>query len=69
MRELNEAQIERRRRKNELSALMSCKEVLRQVSIDDIKRAINDIEMLGSQKYRCKALSESDPFVQKHVKL
>ena len=69
VRELHEAQIERRRRKNELSALMSCKEVLRQVSIDDIKRAINDIEMLGSQKYRCKALSESDPFVQKHVKL
>ena len=34
----------------------------------DIKRAINEIEMLGSQKYRCKALSESDPFVQKHVK-
>ncbi len=69
VKELREAQIERRRRKNELSALMSCKEVLRQASIDDIKRATSEIKMLGSQRYRCKALSESDPFVQKHVKL
>lgn len=64
---LREAQIERRRRKNELFALMSCKELLQQATLPNVKRTIHEIEGLGQQKYRCKVLTENDPFVQEHV--
>lgn len=69
VKELRETQIERRRRKNELFALMSCKELLRQATLPDVKRTIHEIEALGQQRYRCKVLTETDPFVQKHIKV
>ncbi len=64
---LRETQVERRRRKNELAALLTCKELLRQVPLPEVKRAIREVEALGRQGYRCHVLTESDPFVQEYV--
>lgn len=65
--DLHETQIERRRRKNEMFVLLVCKELLRQIELSEVKRAIREVESLGKQEYRCRILSENDPFVQAHA--
>ena len=64
---LHEAQIERRRRKNELLSLLFSKEALKQVDLDAVKQAVGQIEALENQVYRCRVLTENDPFVQSHA--
>ena len=64
---IHSVQIERRRRKNELTALLTCKELLNQVEPPEIKRAIRDIKNLGKQEYHCRVITETDPFILAHA--
>ena len=64
---LHSVQIERRRHKNELTALLTCKELLKQVEASEVKRAILDIRNLGKQEYHCRVVTMTDPFIAAHV--
>jgi len=63
---LHEAQLERRRRKNELSAILTEKEVLQRLDCDEMKQAVKTINSLGRQEYHCRVLPETDPIVVGH---
>ena len=61
------AQIERRRRKNELITLLLSKEALKQVDLSSVRLSLRQIGNLERQEYKCRVLSENDPFVQTHL--
>lgn len=67
VRAMHDAQVERRRRKNELLALLAEKDVLSNIDGDKLKQAIKVIESLSDQIYRCRVLTESDPIVAGHI--
>ena len=69
VRALHESQLERRRRKNELLALLAEKDALKRLNKDELKKAIKEIESLGQQEYRCRVLSDSDSSVEGHAKV
>lgn len=64
---LHDAQIERRRRKNELITLLLSKEALKQVDLSSVRLSLRQIGNLERQEYKCRVLSENDPFVQTHL--
>lgn len=64
---MHDAQVERRRRKNELLALLAEKDALSNVDEDKLKQAIKVIESLSDQIYRCRVLTESDSIVAGHI--
>lgn len=64
---LHDAQVERRRRKNELITLLLSKEALKQVDLSSVRLSIRQIGNLERQEYKCRVLSENDPFVQTHL--
>lgn len=66
VRAMHEAQIERRRRKNELIALMAEKDILSKIDKDELKQAIKAIEDLADQAYHCRILTETDPIIIGH---
>lgn len=66
---LREAQIERRRRKNESVALLAARDLLRQVEPSAVKQALRSVDSLGKQEYRCRVINEKDPFVQEHANM
>lgn len=61
--ELKKTEIERRRRKNELSIVQIARDALQNVEQQAIKDALKEIEKLGRQEYRCRALTGQDPLV------
>lgn len=67
VRAMHDSQVERRRRKNELLALLAEKDALSNIDGDKLKQAIRVIESLSDQIYRCRVLSESDPIVAGHI--
>ena len=64
---LHDAQIERRRRKNELITLLLSKEALKQVDLTSVRLSLRQIGNLERQEYKCRVLGENDPFVQKRL--
>lgn len=64
---LHDSQVERRRRKNELVSLLLSREALKAVDLAEVKRALKEIEALERQEYRCRVLTEKDPFIQAHM--
>lgn len=64
---LHDTQIERRRRKNELTALHACKDLLRHTELSEVKLALREIDGLGQKGYRCRVLTDTDPFIQQHI--
>ena len=64
---LHDAQIERRRRKNELITLLLSKEALKQVDLASVRLSLRQIGELERQEYKCRVLNENDPFVQTHL--
>lgn len=67
VRAMHDAQVERRRRKNELLALLAEKDALSNIDENKLKQAIKVIESLSDQMYRCRVLTESDSIVAGHV--
>lgn len=66
VRAIHEAQIERRRRKNDLITLLAEKEILSKIDVNELKQAIKVIEGLSDQAYHCRVLTEEDPVIGAH---
>lgn len=58
--QLHAVRVSRRRIKNELSAIASAMQAFKTISVQECNRAIRNIEMLGTQRYRCRAFLEDD---------
>lgn len=58
--QLHSVRVSRRRIKNELSAIASAMQAFKTISVQECNRAIKSIEMLGTQRYRCRAFLEED---------
>lgn len=61
---LKENQVLRRRYKNELTAVLAAKEVLRGVSGAEMEEGLKQIEALGKQSYHCRVLTDKDNVVR-----
>ena len=63
IRDLHRSQVERRRRKNDLLAIMAEKNVLRALDKSGLRRALAAISSLGKQEYHCRVIQETDPII------
>lgn len=68
VRAMHDAQIERRRRKNDLITLLAEKDILSKIDTNELKQAIKIIEGLSDQAYHCRVLTEDDPIIGAHKK-
>lgn len=64
--DLHQSQIERRRRKNDLLAIMAEKNILQVLDKNDLRQALAVVSSLGKQEYHCRIIPETDPIISAH---
>lgn len=63
--ELRKIRIERRKKKNELTAVLLTKDLLQTIERSAVKDTIKEIEKLGKQEHHCRILRENDEIVKR----
>ena len=58
--QLHDVRVSRRRLKNELSAIASAMQAFKSISAQECSRAMKNIDMLRTQRYRCRSFLEDD---------
>lgn len=64
--ELRKIRIERRRKKNELMAVILTMDLFQTMEKSSVKDTVKEIEKLGKQEYHCRVLQENDEIVRRH---
>lgn len=64
--ELRRIRIERRRKKNELVAVLLTKDLFQTIEKAQVKDVLKEIERLGKQEYHCRILREDDEIIRRH---
>lgn len=68
VRAMRNAQIQRRKRKNELDAVLALKAVLINLDKHVVMSGLKTIDSLGKREYHCRILTAADAAVQQYVK-